>query len=61
MKSKKLLDDFTRYCEAHPEQRFWQALNNWCGWPFVMVSDGLEGGTLRDTFYWEENVPPQDV
>lgn len=31
MKSKKLLNSFTKYCEKYPDLRFWQALVNWCG------------------------------
>lgn len=61
MKSKALLASFTAYCEANPEQRFWQALRNWAGWPFVLVAGDLDDtkgsyGVLnwRDTFYWEE-------
>lgn len=28
-KNEELLTEFKEYCEAHPEQRFWQALRNW--------------------------------
>lgn len=28
-KNEKLLKEFTSYCEANPEFRFWQALRNW--------------------------------
>lgn len=58
MKSKKLLDSFTQYCVDHPDERFWQALRNWCGWPFVYVSVNSEDeidGYVRDTFDWEVN------
>lgn len=59
MKSKKLLDSFVAYCYAHPEQRFWQALRNWCGWSFLFVGKTSipHVGTYRDTFYWEDNQP----
>lgn len=61
MKSKKLLDSFTKYCMDHPELRFWQALRNWCGWGFVYVStndpDNIDG-YVEDTFYWENNETP---
>jgi hypothetical protein len=50
-KNKKTLDDFVAYCEAHPDERFWQALRNWVGKPFVTV--GNPGSVLEDTFYWE--------
>ena len=61
MKSKKLLDEFVAYCEAHPHERFWQALRNWCGWQFVLVTqkvDGRDEIKTVDTFYWEENKKP---
>ena len=50
------LASFTAYCRLNPDMRFWQALRNWCGWPFVLVSDG--GERTVDTFYWEglENI-----
>lgn len=60
MKSKELLDSFTDYCAAHPHERFWQALRNWCGWPFVYVSEReyMQPSSLIDTFHWEENKTP---
>lgn len=53
-KNKKLLDDFIKYCEAHPEQRFWQALRNWARVAFVSVSK--DGNFYEDTFYWEDKT-----
>ena len=50
-KNTKVLNDFSAYCANHPDERFWQALRNWVGEPFVMV--GTPGGTLEDTFYRE--------
>lgn len=29
-KNAILLAEFTAYCTAHPDFRFWQALGNWC-------------------------------
>lgn len=69
MKSEKLLESFTKYCEDHPDQRFWQALGNWVGWPFLYVSslprdcipgDVMEDCEMLDTFYWEDNVKYND-
>ena len=56
-KNSDLLKEFVSYCEAHPEYRFWQALRNWCGKPYVIVSNALpiDAGFERswqDTFYW---------
>ncbi len=55
-----VLADFVAYCEAHPTQRFWQALRNWSGHNFILASDRLlEMQGLEDTFYWNERAPPQ--
>ena len=55
-----VLRSFVRYCEEHPELRFWQALRNWSGYNFVLVTnecpvfkDQIDTDTLNDTFYWE--------
>lgn len=37
MKSQKTLEAFTAYCKANPEQRFWQALNNWYGSQAILI------------------------
>ena len=49
MKNKniKLSIDFERYCKAHPEERFWQAIRNWSG-AVDIIMDG------HDTFYFED-------
>ncbi len=47
----ELLDSFTQYVEAHPEERFWQALRNWSRYPFVFV--GKRPDALEDTYYFE--------
>lgn len=49
-KNSKVLQDFVKYCEEHPEERFWQALRNWSGQSFIYVL-GKYGG-LHDTYYW---------
>jgi hypothetical protein len=54
-KNNKLLKDFIKYYDKHPQERFWQALRNWSGVPFLMVSkDGkFEYNDLLDTFYFK--------
>jgi len=57
------LTDFVKYCEAHPEQRFWQALRNWnqLNHPeqsFILTCDIVQGEVkffdhLEDTFFRE--------
>ena len=55
-----VLKSFVGYCEAHPNERFWQALRNWSGFPFIFVArskgcttEQYENADLYDTFYWE--------
>lgn len=54
-KNQNTLQSLTEYCEAHPEQRFWQAVRNWSGYNFVYVSDFLaELDPVVDTFGFQE-------
>jgi len=52
-KNAALLEKFTNYCEAHPNERFWQALRNWADFDKIHASNNGEEGGLRDTFNWE--------
>ncbi|NTU69220.1 hypothetical protein HGB13_00100 [bacterium] len=53
------LASFTAYYKANPDQRFWQALCNWAGVPFIYISHfnstafGEHQAKLIDTFYKE--------
>ena len=51
-KNEKLLKDFTKYCLKNPEQRFWQALRNWCRFSAIFVAKNY-GDEPEDTFYFE--------
>jgi hypothetical protein len=66
-RNSEVLKSFVEYCEAHPQERFWQALRNWSGHSFVFVGPLLptdyayESGIdeqilldLQDTFSWTE-------
>ena len=61
-RNSEVLADFVRYCEEHPEERFWQALRNWSAYAFIWVSNTkpFDGPPtdLKDTFYWEGKGPP---
>lgn len=57
------LKSFIKYCEENPGERFWQAIRNWSGEPFIYASnvDSSEieippeaKAYLSDTFYWGE-------
>ena len=52
-KSKKLLNDFTKYCTKHPGLRFWQALRAWSEADYIIYKTVTEKEEYRDTFYWE--------
>lgn len=60
-RNSEVLADFVKYCEAHPDERFWQALRNWSNHSFVYVSNTprynidmkREHEYLTDTFYSE--------
>ena len=38
-KNQELLKEFIKYSEAHPEERFWQALRNWSGSRFIFAGN----------------------
>lgn len=52
-------ESFYKYCQEHPEQRFWQALRNWtqenidadCG--FIMVADSEFNNKVWNNQYEE--------
>ena len=50
-KNEKVLKDFIKYCEAHPEQRFWQALRSWAKVDGILFQN--ENEETLDTFYFE--------
>lgn len=56
-RNEKVLAEFVKYCEEHPQERFWQALRNWSGYGFVLVGHKPPELPWRkdwpDTFYWE--------
>ena len=55
MKNKETLDSFVKYCKAHPEQRFWQALRNWSGYDSICATrydSTIDDEYALDTFYW---------
>jgi hypothetical protein len=62
-RNSKLAESFYAYCKAHPYDRFWQALLNWSGLPFIFASgmpiyevyeaDKIVPGVIKDTYDWE--------
>jgi len=49
-KHKIALASFNKYCQNHPEQRFWQALKSWSGYHFIYGSYDFPDN-FEDTFY----------
>ena len=61
VRSQKTKDDFIKYLEEHPNERFWQAVRNFSGYGFVLVTNEFKFVAGKgefidpmDTFYWEE-------
>lgn len=53
-KSYTVLLSFIKYCIAHPQERFWQALRNWSGSPYILMSRYLPPDNhISDTFYFK--------
>lgn len=58
-KNLPVLLEFVVYCTAHPEERFWQALRNWSGYPAILTGksitalSGFGYEADLDTFYFE--------
>jgi len=55
-KNNELLMDFSFYCISNPRERFFQALRNWSGMPFVLTATGYDFDKgvytgIQDTFY----------
>ena len=58
-KNAQVLRDLVKYCQEHPEERFWQAIINWQKFPYIYGSMRQlnlkdKGDWLEDLFYQEE-------
>lgn len=59
-RNEEQLESFTRFCRAHPDLRFYQALRAWSGYGAILAADDAEGHGLKDTFSWEGRRAPGD-
>lgn len=60
---QKTKEDFVKYLEEHPDERFWQAVRNFSGMSYILAcdrrgnfTDGMFDGEWIDpvdTYYWE--------
>ena len=54
-RNSKLAKSFYKYCQEHPQMRFWQALLSWSELPYICWTKTPFIGDLGgDTFHWEE-------
>jgi hypothetical protein len=60
-RNEEQLTNFTEFCRANPELRFYQALRAWSGYGAIFVADDVDGTGLKDTFYWEGRRDPSDL
>ena len=56
----KTLKSFVDYCEAHPQERFWQALANWSKSNYILIAQNSswyynddQKFNLIDTYYFK--------
>jgi len=55
--NKELLVEIVKYCEANPNQRFWQALSNWSPFSIVYGSQKqIETEGLVDVYYFGQKA-----
>lgn len=56
IRSEKTKQAFIDYLEEHPDERFWQAVRNFSGYPFILASEQPPADLpyQLDTFHWEE-------
>jgi len=52
-KNKEMLDSFTEYCKENPRQRFFQALTNWMGVPYIGLAREPSGVGFIDLWNYE--------
>lgn len=56
-KRREVIDDFIKFINEPGNEyvRFWQAVRNWSGRPFILASEFNmeEYPGVDDTFYWE--------
>ena len=51
--NKELLEDFTKFCNEHPELRFWQALYAWTKFESIRIKKDKKDLVDSDPFYWK--------
>ena len=54
VRGQDVKQSFLEYLNAHPSERFWQAVRNWSGLCYIYAADSFDKLNIRDTFYWEE-------
>ena len=58
MTSKQKAESLLEYIKENPNQRFWQALLSWSGYPYIAISQvppsDIGDKRLEDTFYLQD-------
>ena len=58
MTSQQKAESLLEYIKENPEQRFWQALLSWSGFPYIVISQvppyEIGDQRLEDTFYLKD-------
>lgn len=57
--TQEAVESFLEYVKANPSERFWQALLNWTGLPFIAISPKPPSEIspeLEDTYYLDMKV-----
>lgn len=53
MRDENIKKAFIKYLEENPEQRFFQALTNFCQLPYIGFASTPSGGNFRDLWHVE--------
>jgi len=61
IKDKIVLEDFLKYYEQHPEQRFLQAIRNWLGCNFLITSTHYNPEMFNKEYLEKNGVDTEDT
>lgn len=60
-KDETTLLDFIKYCNDHPDERFWQALRNWSGHSFILIANRVPDKNNDEYDFVLNGIPVQIV
>lgn len=56
IRDKEAKESLIEYINEHPKERLWQAIRNWCGFPFVWIGGNPDKSDAIDTFHLESEL-----